>query len=186
MGRLDGRVAILTGAGRGIGAATAAKLAAEGAAVAVTDMDIGPAEETAEAIRSAGGKALAVAVDVTQKEHVEAAASKAAESLALLLRTHQNDVRTVHDGPTALETARAFQPDIIFLDIGLPGMDGYEVARRIRDDKAIQQPLLVALTGYGREEDRQRAAQAGFDHFLVKPTPPKVLTDIALQLRPSG
>ena len=93
----------------------------------------------------------------------------AAESLALLLRTHQNDVRTVHDGPTALETARAFQPDIIFLDIGLPGMDGYEVARRIRDDKAIQQPLLVALTGYGREEDLRRAEHAGFEAHVVKP-----------------
>src|SRR6266702_5314247 len=84
MGRLDGRLAMLTGAGRGIGAATAAKLAAEGAAVAVTDMDIGPAEETAEAIRSAGGKALATAVDVTQKEHVEAAAARAAQEFGRL------------------------------------------------------------------------------------------------------
>src|SRR6266568_1734123 len=84
MGRLDGRVAMLTGAGRGIGAATAAKLAAEGAAVAVTDMDIGPAEETAEIIRSAGGRALAAAVDVTQKEHVEAAAARAAQEFGRL------------------------------------------------------------------------------------------------------
>ena len=73
----------------------------------------------------------------------------------------------MHDGPTALETARAFQPDIIFLDIGLPG--GYEVARRIRDDKAIQQPLLVALTGYGREEDLRRAEYTGFEAHVVKP-----------------
>ena len=93
----------------------------------------------------------------------------APESLALLLSTDQNDVRTVHDGPTALDTARAFQPDIIFLDIGLPGMDGYEVARRIRDDKSIQQPLLVALTGYGREEDLRRAKRAGFEAHVVKP-----------------
>src|SRR5882762_4599656 len=84
VGRLDGRVAILTGAGRGIGAATAAKLAAEGAAVAVTDMDIGPAEETAETIRSAGGRALAIAVDVTQKGQVEAAAAKAAQEFGRL------------------------------------------------------------------------------------------------------
>src|SRR6266849_4770444 len=84
MGRLDGRVAILTGAGRGIGAATAAKLAAEGAAVTVTDMDVGPAQETAETIRSAGGKALAIAVDVTQKEQVEAAAAKAAQEFGRL------------------------------------------------------------------------------------------------------
>jgi 3-oxoacyl-[acyl-carrier protein] reductase len=84
MGRLDGRVAFLTGAGRGIGAATAAKLAAEGAAVAVTDMDIGPAEDTAQAIRSAGAKALAVAVDVTQRDQVEAAVAKAAQELGRL------------------------------------------------------------------------------------------------------
>jgi 3-oxoacyl-[acyl-carrier protein] reductase len=84
MGRLDGRVAILTGAGRGIGASTAAKLAAEGAAVTVTDMDIAPAEETAEAIRSAGGRALAVAVDVTQREQVEAAVARAAQEFGRL------------------------------------------------------------------------------------------------------
>jgi 3-oxoacyl-[acyl-carrier protein] reductase len=84
MGRLDGRVAFLTGAGRGIGAATAAKLASEGAAVAVTDMDIGPAEETADQIRSAGGQAIAIAVDVTNREQVEAAAARTAEELGRL------------------------------------------------------------------------------------------------------
>jgi 3-oxoacyl-[acyl-carrier protein] reductase len=84
MGRLDGRVALLTGAGRGIGAATAAKLAAEGAAVAVTDMDAGPAEETAAAIRQAGGRAIAVAVDVTKREQLENAASRAAEEFGRL------------------------------------------------------------------------------------------------------
>jgi 3-oxoacyl-[acyl-carrier protein] reductase len=84
MGRLDGRVAFLTGAGRGIGAATAAKLAAEGAAIAVTDMDIGPAEETAAAIRAAGGRALAIAVDVTSREQVEAAAAQAAQEFGHL------------------------------------------------------------------------------------------------------
>jgi 3-oxoacyl-[acyl-carrier protein] reductase len=84
MGRLDGRVAFLTGSGRGIGAATAAKLASEGAAVAVTDMDIGPAEETADQIRSAGGRALAIPVDVTNREQVEAAAARTAEELGRL------------------------------------------------------------------------------------------------------
>jgi 3-oxoacyl-[acyl-carrier protein] reductase len=84
MGRLDGRVALLTGAGRGIGAATAAKLAAEGAAVAVTDMDIGPAEETANSIRSAGGRALAIAVDVTNREQIESAAARAAQEFGRL------------------------------------------------------------------------------------------------------
>ena len=84
MGRLDGRVAFLTGAGRGIGAATAAKLASEGAAVAVTDMDLSPAEETANEIRSSGAKAIAIAVDVTNRENVEAAAARAAQELGRL------------------------------------------------------------------------------------------------------
>jgi 3-oxoacyl-[acyl-carrier protein] reductase len=84
MGRLDGRVAFLTGAGRGIGAATAAKLAADGAAVAVADLDLDPAEETASAIRSAGGKALALAVNVTDRGQVEAGCAKTAEEFGRL------------------------------------------------------------------------------------------------------
>ncbi len=84
MGRLDGRVALLTGAGRGIGAATAARLASDGAAVAVTDMDLDPAEETAQQIRAAGGRALAIPVDVTNREQVEAAAARTAEEFGRL------------------------------------------------------------------------------------------------------
>src|ERR671933_1413436 len=84
MGRLDGGVAFLTGAGRGIGAATAVRLASDGAAVAVTDMDSGPAEETADQIRSAGGRAIAIPVDVTNREQVEAAAARTAQELGRL------------------------------------------------------------------------------------------------------
>ena len=84
MGRLDGRVALLTGAGRGIGAATAARLAADGAAVAVIDLDVAPAEETADQIRSAGGRAVAMPVDVTNPEQMEAAAARTAQELGRL------------------------------------------------------------------------------------------------------
>ena len=84
MGRLDGRVAFLTGAGRGIGAGTAAKLAAEGAAVAVTDMDLGPAEETAGEIRANGGKAIAIAVDVTNRGQIEEAMARTKAELGRL------------------------------------------------------------------------------------------------------
>jgi 3-oxoacyl-[acyl-carrier protein] reductase len=84
MGRLDGRVAFLTGAGRGIGAAAAAKLAAEGAAVAVTDVDLGPAEDIARQIDSAGRRAVAIPVDVTDREQVEAATARAARELGRL------------------------------------------------------------------------------------------------------
>jgi 3-oxoacyl-[acyl-carrier protein] reductase len=84
MGRLDGRVALLTGAGRGIGAATAVKLAAEGAAVSVTDLDVAPAEETAAQIRSAGGRAIALPIDVTSREQMEAATARTAEEFGRL------------------------------------------------------------------------------------------------------
>jgi 3-oxoacyl-[acyl-carrier protein] reductase len=84
MGRLDGRVAFLTGAARGIGAATAAKLASEGAAVVITDMDAGPAEETAASIRSGGAKALSIGLDVTNRDQLDAAAARAAQELGRL------------------------------------------------------------------------------------------------------
>jgi CheY-like chemotaxis protein len=109
-----------------------------------------------------------------------------AETLAIVLRVAGHDVQIAHDGPSTLRIAADFQPDVVFLDVGMPGMDGFETARQLRQSVELDKAVLVALTGYGREEDRARAAQAGFDHFLVKPTPPKVLTDIALQLRPSG
>ena len=90
-----------------------------------------------------------------------------AESLALLLRSDGHDVRTAHDGPTALETALAYRPNVALLDIGLPGVSGFEVAKRMRPD--LQDVVLVAMTGYGQEADRQRSKEAGFNHHLVKP-----------------
>ncbi|MCI0464501.1 MAG: response regulator, partial [Gemmataceae bacterium] len=92
----------------------------------------------------------------------------AAESLAMLLQVKGHEVHTAHDGLAALETARDFQPDIVLLDIGLPGMDGYEVARRLRQEQG-RQAVLVALTGYGTDEDHRRSQEAGFDYHLVKP-----------------
>jgi PAS domain S-box-containing protein len=93
----------------------------------------------------------------------------AAESLAMLLRAEGHEVRTAPDGAAALEAARAYHPEVILLDIGLPRMDGYEVARRIRAQAGLEDVVLVAVTGYGQEEDRRRAAAAGFDAHLVKP-----------------
>jgi signal transduction histidine kinase/DNA-binding response OmpR family regulator len=91
------------------------------------------------------------------------------ESTGMLLRQIGLDVRLAHDGPAALAVAGAFKPHVVLLDIGLPGMDGYEVARRLRQQFGSGTPLLVALSGYGQEEDRQRSHEAGFDHHLVKP-----------------
>lgn len=93
----------------------------------------------------------------------------AAESMAVLLQISGHDVRLAHDGPTALAVALEHPPDVVVLDIGLPGMDGYEVARRLRSEPATRGAILVAVTGYGRDEDRQRAIAAGFDHHLTKP-----------------
>jgi CheY-like chemotaxis protein len=93
----------------------------------------------------------------------------AAESLALLLRRRGQEVRTAHDGPAALDLARARPPDVVLLDIGMPGMDGLEVARRLRQDLGLKETLLVALTGYDGQADRRRSQEAGFNVHLVKP-----------------
>jgi signal transduction histidine kinase/DNA-binding response OmpR family regulator len=92
-----------------------------------------------------------------------------ARSLSRLLRLSGHAVSTVHDGPGALEQFEKNDLEFVFLDIGLPGMDGYEVARQIRDRYPGGRAVLVALTGYGREEDRMRSQEVGFDHHLVKP-----------------
>jgi len=93
----------------------------------------------------------------------------AAHSLSMFLKLQGHDVRTVYDGPSALQSARDYHPEAVLLDIGLPGMDGYEVARRIRSLPALEKVLLVAMTGYGQEEDKRRSQQAGFNAHLVKP-----------------
>jgi PAS domain S-box-containing protein len=92
-----------------------------------------------------------------------------AESLAMLLRFMGNEVRTAYDGEEAVEAARAFQPDLLLLDIGLPRLDGYEACRRIRQLPLGKDMVLVAVTGWGQEEDRRKANEAGFDHHMVKP-----------------
>jgi two-component system, sensor histidine kinase len=102
----------------------------------------------------------------------------AAASLAALLTERGHEVRVAFDGAQALAAARAFQPDVAFLDIGMPNVHGYEVARRLRDEPATSRCLLVALTGWGREDDRQRAKEAGFDRHLVKPASPEGIDEI--------
>ena len=92
-----------------------------------------------------------------------------ADSLALLLRSFGNEVRTANDGVHALEAVAAFRPQVVLLDIGLPNMDGYEVARELRRRPEGRDVLLVAMTGWGQEEDRRRSQAAGFDEHFVKP-----------------
>jgi signal transduction histidine kinase/CheY-like chemotaxis protein len=95
-----------------------------------------------------------------------------ATSLGELLRAHGHEVRVVHDGEAALETAARFEPHVAFLDIGMPKIHGYELARRLRAQPATARCVLVAVTGWGQEDDRRRAREAGFDRHLVKPVDP--------------
>ncbi len=93
----------------------------------------------------------------------------AAESTAMVLRLEGHEVKVEGDGPSALEVATEFHPDVILLDIGLPDMDGYEVARRLRAMPGCANTLLIALSGYAGKDYLDHARQAGFDHHLVKP-----------------
>jgi CheY-like chemotaxis protein len=107
----------------------------------------------------------------------------AANSLAMLLRMQGHEVRVAYSGMAALEMTRAYAPDVVFLDIGMPGMDGYEVARRLRQQPGLEQVVVAALTGWGQQEDRRRTAEAGFNHHLVKPPDPKALENVLAELK---
>ncbi|MCD6042270.1 MAG: chemotaxis protein methyltransferase CheR [Burkholderiales bacterium] len=97
----------------------------------------------------------------------------AAESTAAFLRLEGHEVKAVHDGLQALASLKVFDPHVVVLDIGLPGLDGYAVARQLRERGDTSHVLLIALTGYGQKEDRVRAGDAGFDYHFVKPADPR-------------
>jgi CheY-like chemotaxis protein len=101
-----------------------------------------------------------------------------AETIAMLVELWGHQTHIVHDGPAALaflSEPSDWRPDVILLDIGLPGLDGYEVARRLRREPSLDGLLMVAMTGYGQERDRHLSREAGFDHHLVKPVDPATL-----------
>jgi CheY-like chemotaxis protein len=99
----------------------------------------------------------------------------AGESLAMLLRLDGHEVECAHNGTDALQMFDEIKPDVAILDIGMPGMNGYEVARRIRE-RGHQAVTLIAVTGWGQEADKARAADAGFDHHFTKPVEPAALS----------
>jgi CheY-like chemotaxis protein len=109
-----------------------------------------------------------------------------ADVLALLLRMEGYDVDTARDGLTALEKTQTLQPHVVLLDLGLPRMNGYDVARQIAGRRPARTPLLVAVTGYGREEDRRRSVEAGIDLHLVKPVDPPELHGVLERFRRGG
>ena len=99
----------------------------------------------------------------------------AADMFVIMLQTFGHEVQATYSSQTALEMAVAYQPDIVLLDIGLPEMDGYEVARHLRQHPQTKDVWVIAMTGYGQDADRQRAEEAGFDYHLVKPIDPEKL-----------
>lgn len=107
----------------------------------------------------------------------------AATTLAIMLKIMGNEVHTAHDGQSGLEAAAEFRPDVILLDIGMPKLNGYDTARRIREQPWGQSVTLVALTGWGQEEDRRKSEEAGFDHHMVKPIETAELHRILTNLR---
>jgi PAS domain S-box-containing protein len=126
-------------------------------------------EVNAAVPRMAGGTHRAARVLVVDDNR------DAAQSLGMVLEMLGHEVDTAIDGPSALEVAARRCPQMVVLDIGMAGMNGYEVARRIRGQPALRNTTIVALTGYGQEADRQKSAEAGFDAHLVKPVEPSAL-----------
>jgi signal transduction histidine kinase/ActR/RegA family two-component response regulator len=138
------------------------------------------------AVRAANGhpKADAALHQRTLRVLVVEDVAEVADMLILLLQFWGHDVRAVQDGASALIAARTYQPDVILLDLGLPGLDGYDVARQLRQEPSLGKPLLIAVTGYGSEDDRRRTREAGFDHHLIKPVDPDALRAVLASAEP--
>ena len=107
-------------------------------------------------------------------------------SFSMLLEAHGHEVRTAHDGLAAVQAALEYRPEVMLLDIGLPGLNGYEVAKRIRQEPSLKHIVLVALTGYGQDSDRQTSLEAGFNHHLVKPAILEQLLQILATVSENG
>jgi two-component system CheB/CheR fusion protein len=134
------------------------------------------AEESAD---GTAGKARAHVTDALRKRVLVVDDNvDAADSIAMILRLSGYDVRCTHDGLSALAAAKSYHPDVIVLDIGLPGLSGYEVARRLRLQPEFESTPLVAVTGYGQEVDRRRSQVAGIDYHLTKPVDPATLQQL--------
>ena len=121
-------------------------------------LDARPELETAVPVKVEAGRILVVDDNRDQTQ-----------SLKKLLELHGHEVEIAFDGPSALEVIERFSPDFALIDIGLPGMNGHEIARRIRERPALNHTTVVAQTGWGQDHDHKRSEEAGFDHHLVKP-----------------
>ena len=103
-------------------------------------------------------------------------------SMAMMLQIMGHDTRTAHDGESALSTAETFLPEVVLLDIGLPKLNGYEVAQRIREKTWGESMYLIAVTGWGQDEDRQRSSEVGLNLHMVKPVEPAALEKLLAAL----
>jgi CheY-like chemotaxis protein len=124
------------------------------------------------------GRAQAAPVPTGRRVLVVDDNADAAEMMAMLLELDGHDVRVAHDARSALDVASEFAPHVGLFDIGLPDADGYELARRVRGDHRLLHMYLIAVTGWGQEEDRRRAREAGFDSHLTKPAEPQAVRDL--------
>ncbi|HEY6865516.1 MAG TPA: response regulator [Burkholderiales bacterium] len=104
----------------------------------------------------------------------------------MILRAMGHDVRVAHDGAEALEIAAAFQPEAALVDLGMPNMNGYLLARKLREWRWTRDAVLIAVTGWGGERERERAKEAGFDHHLLKPAQPERIAELLAEVRPAA
>jgi CheY-like chemotaxis protein len=128
-------------------------------AAGVTDGQSAPSREAATTRSPTSGRRVLLVDDNVD----------GAESLALMLRINGHDTRTAHNVPEALAAARPFKPDVVFLDIGLPGMDGYEVSKQMRWEPSLNGAVLFGLIGWGSKHDKRQSSQVGFEFHLTKP-----------------
>lgn len=160
----------------------------------VSAFSAGPGQGSEFVVRLPVSHALAATVETTPQAHhtkgprrrilVVDDNADAALTVGTLLRAWGHDVHTVFNGPAALAEAQSFRPEVVLLDIGMPGMSGYDVARALRAHPIDPGTIIIALTGYGRESDRERSFEAGFDYHLTKPPDPNMLE--SLLTLPSG
>jgi signal transduction histidine kinase len=138
--------------------------------------------ELEEPRKAAAGEAASRKTGQSRRVLVVDDNEDAAVGLAMLLEAVGNQATVAPDGPAALEKVSAYEPDVVLLDIGLPGMSGYEVCRTLRDQKCGRRPVVIALTGWGQDEDRRKSAAAGFDGHLVKPVSLEALQQVLIGL----
>ena len=156
----------------------------------------GPGEASEVAVRLPAATAEHTGLPIAQPRPIQTTRRSArvlvvddnedlARGLARLLEFHGHQVQVAHDGPAGVEIAKQWQPEFVLLDIGLPGMDGYQVTAALRQDVQTKGAVIVAISGYGEDEDRLRSMEAGFDHHLVKPINPSELQQILANIKSS-